>query len=441
MTGVILYYFERLLYEAKKIEKELTLIPKSRLFDLTPNRYLTFQKYLGESPILYAVLTGLKTKYPKHTENLLLNLVADVIYKSLSNEENKRLETLRNQVEGLLNELSKNEWPVTGWFPIYNVLWIISDAAAEEEEIKFPLIPKYNVWIFGGSSAEVFSDEMNTRKNVSAWGIMQYKIKKSVKEYCDLLNIPKALEIVWISLLGLRLFMRGDVGTDFVLCKLSKKPTFHECECPIDLIPSSEFQPDNYVILYGTEAILTYFCNQLENKWSIISKDKSSKIACQNFMISYSQSYLNRTETYMRILQAIFKQKRKENITRVLCERVSTFFGRSKKEKGQIQELIKKTFYSRSDLTHGRKSLSEVRDLSFYSNPILEQYCREAIFFQMCLSLQGKNKTLKTLSLDEDVDTIRQLRCNSQDIFWEGSRLKIFKKGEDVPLRLWCWDQ
>lgn len=404
--------------------------------ELTPNRYRVFNAKLRNSKNLEKVLGILKRAYPKHSVQLLQDLAADVAMEALQKEEPERTEILGNEIDKLQYDLGKHTWEILGLFPLYNLEWRGTD---HDLEFEYPLIlDKANIF-HDSFDSDILAKDLGIRRNVENWGSLRYSVPKSTNEYSVLLNTSEARTLAWCLVLSLRLWKHGDIGTDVVGCRLNVKSTFPEILVPMDTYPPDEYRPDPYIVDDENAPSILAFCDQFHRLWAKIAPDNVLRIATQNFMKAYQRTPVDRTEAYSRVLGGIFLSRYEK--TEHLSKRTAVFLGQNREERVWVDEIVTRAYDLRSEETHANISPEDAEDFALGSNEFLEQYCREAIYFQMCFALEGKPGFLKNLSLDKSPSDVKNLRLKIQNSFWQRAKvLARSSSGERLSLRLWVWD-
>jgi len=234
----------------------------------------------------------------------------------------------------------------------------------------------------------------------------------------------------------MRLFQRGDVGIDFVACKLLGKPTWQEIAIPVNLkVPMSGYL-EPYDLKNKDSLALLSFADQLDLVLDSI-EDNRIKVASENFMTSYSRNPVDRLEGYMRTLQALFM--RRGDPMPKLSERVSKFLARNEEQLALVEKTVRNSYALRSRVSHGNLAPSELEQSAIKKIPPVEQYCRESIYFFISLARIGKlDYTLIKLDCKLDPKEMAEIRRKANQAFWLNRRI-ISKTRDEVEVFLQLW--
>lgn len=423
-----------LLLEANEKIKHLEMVPTSRLFDLTSRRYHIFRETFKDSNNLTSLLSYFQTKYPLHSSNLILDVTADMVYNMLSQESygSDKVNIINIVVKETVNKLEKDKWSVFGSFPINNIIW---DNGDDEEELN---LIRNRIRVYKNiESISYYSGK--SAFEVDYTGFFNYIINKSKKNYEYLLEPSRASDLIWIFILGLRLLQFGDVETNKF--EIYLEDNYRRMSYYLDLFSYNNYQNIDYVIEKGEELIYYDFCTQLYKNWNKIKHIKRIKIITTNFMDSYKRHYLDRYEIYYRIIQSIFRKGRGRKANVEATNKLLAFLGMNElhEKLSDPKSFFKKTYGDRGGITHGEEDYSELNEVEvFNNNNVLELYCRQAIFYQISFSLNGKNDYLKNFNIEMSKNNVRNLKIKIQKEFWKDSNVKAITK-DDKELSPVMW--
>lgn len=420
-------------------------------FDLTPNRYITFERILGTTSIFKKCLSLLQKRFGQnHSRDLLVKLLADLVYKLISPElgsnrldPNVIQDLLSEECNSLISELEKPNWSVYCLAPLFNLEWEVPQDNDYEQDL-MPGVKLIKDQLFLDSIGSQFKVTDSLKRDVKTWCEIVYQVPKSKVEYSELLQTDKARHRFCDVLLALRLFRKGDIGSNVILCKI-EKPIWPFYNVPVTFsVPITYgesftvyLEPYELSVVDKSSMQLLEFAHQLDIILNLLD-DTRIEIACENFMSAYSGDPLKRLSRYMTALQAMFMKPCDRGVTTELSWRVPKFLGRNSTEYAQIRDVIQDGYQMiRSPVEHGWAWPSMKEREAIEKLTSLEQYCREAIFFFISLAKKGDLDRILDKLESLDYEGILEIRRKANLAFWSDRKVIPIIDGKEVYFEMW----
>jgi hypothetical protein len=406
----------------------------------------------------------LKQKYGQvHSDYVLENLLEDFVHEiigPLDCRKNERISQsqTREKFDFLVSELEKPSWVVSCIAPLFNFEWEVGE---EDEEFKLDgnlvtidedfveqrLIPGVRIVLARECELDDVQDvsHLDPRAGkVRVWCEIEYEVPRSRKDYSEVVDEQRARNRMWRALLAMRLFQTGDVGSSSIVFGFfgSTWQKFVQMLGDNFNVPSVFVDHHMYrVSLKERTALqLMELADQLDFLFDqpSIGTCRRILIGCENFMTAYSKGPVDRIESYLRCLQALFSRTK----AWPLGSLTSKFLAQNNEQLTKIRKDIVDSYeLIRTPTTHGLKAPSVLEKEALRKIPYIEKYCRDSILLSIALERFGQFTSLRQ-ELDQlngwqSQKRMLDVKRKAFNAFWSDRRIITTCKGNEILLSLW----